>query len=78
MSYSCVTVPSLRRAIDAIVRGVQSGAISEATLNAATERVAAFAARFARPPLAVLDLAVLDSERHRAVVERVLGAGAAT
>jgi beta-N-acetylhexosaminidase len=67
-----------RRAIDAIVRGVQSGAISEATLNAATERVAAFAARFARPPLAVLDLAVLDSERHRAVVERVLGAGAAT
>ncbi len=63
-----------RRAIDAIVRGVRSGALSETLLNAAAERVATFAARFARPPLAELDLTKLDGERHRAVVARVLRA----
>ena len=68
----CHSAELARRAIDAIVRGVQSGALDEAILKAASERVAAFAARFARPPLDRVDLSALDGERHRAVVERVL------
>jgi beta-N-acetylhexosaminidase len=60
------------RAIDAIVRAVESGTVAEEILNAAFRRVTAFAARFARPPVERADLGALDGERHRALVARVL------
>ncbi|HEV8551578.1 MAG TPA: glycoside hydrolase family 3 N-terminal domain-containing protein, partial [Polyangiaceae bacterium] len=59
------------RAIDAIVRAVRSGRVAEEILQRAVTRVTAFAAEFARPPLATLDLSRLDSEAHRAVVRRL-------
>jgi beta-N-acetylhexosaminidase len=59
------------RAIDAIVRAVQSGRLSEATLRAATSRLDAFRARFALPAASAPDLGVLGSEPHRAVLERL-------
>jgi beta-N-acetylhexosaminidase len=67
----CHDAELARRAIDAIVRAVKSGAVAEEILNAATRRVSAFARRFARPPLEHVDLTLVGSERHRALVERV-------
>ncbi len=56
----CQSSELSHRAIDAIVRAVESGRVSEATLDGALERVTALAARFARPPLATPDLSSLD------------------
>jgi beta-N-acetylhexosaminidase len=59
------------RAIDAIVRAVKSGAVTEEILNAASQRVTALAARFAHPPLEHAALGLVGSEAHRALVERI-------
>lgn len=70
----CHTAAFAHRGIDAIVRAVQTGRVREEKLRRAVERVERFAARFARPPRATADLALLDSERHRAVAARLTGA----
>jgi len=67
----CHTAALAHRAIDAIVRAVHGGRVSEETLKLAVERVARFTRRFARPPAAASDLSSLDSEPHRAVVARL-------
>jgi beta-N-acetylhexosaminidase len=67
----CLTPPLAWRAIDAIVRAVQSGELSEAALTSATSRLDAFAARFARPAQTAPDLGSLGSDAHRAVLERL-------
>jgi beta-N-acetylhexosaminidase len=67
----CHTAELAHRAIDAIVRAVQAGRLSEAKLRVALERVTRFAQRFARPPLATSELSSLDGEQHRAVVARL-------
>jgi beta-N-acetylhexosaminidase len=73
----CHTAELARRAVDAIVHAVKSGAISEEILKAATARVAAFGARFASPPLERAELGLVGDERHRELVERVLAAAEA-
>jgi beta-N-acetylhexosaminidase len=67
----CHTAELAHRAIDAIVRAVQSGRVSEETLKHAVARVARFSERFARPPAVASDLSTLDSEPHRALVARL-------
>lgn len=59
------------RAIDAIVRAVQDGRLSEHAFQAAAARVEAFAARFARPVPDETDLGVLACAEHRATVARL-------
>jgi len=71
----CEHAELARRAMDAIVVAVKSGRLSEAILLAASKRVARFAERFARPPLAEPNFGVLDSEQHRAVLARLMEAG---
>jgi beta-N-acetylhexosaminidase len=67
----CLTPALAWRAIDAIVRAVQSGELSEKILTSATSRLDAFAARFARPAETAPDLGSLGSDAHRAVLERL-------
>jgi beta-N-acetylhexosaminidase len=69
----CHTAALAHRAIDAIVRSVQSGRVSEETLKVALERVTRFSEHFASPPRETLDLSSLDGEPHRAVVARLAG-----
>lgn len=73
----CHTPELARQAIDAMVSAVQAGRVSEATLWRASERVAAFARRFAHAPLDAPPLEVLASASHRAVLERLERAGEA-
>ena len=70
----CHTAALAHRAIDAIVRAVQSGRVTEETLKRAVDRVARFSERFARPPAKASDLSSLDSEPHRSVVARLASA----
>lgn len=67
----CHTAALAHRAIDAIVRAVQAGRVTESSLKLALERVTRFSERFARPPLATPELSHLDSEPHRAAVARL-------
>jgi len=67
----CHTAALAHRAIDAIVRAVQAGRISEETLKRAVERVTRFSERFARPAAETSELSSLDSEPHRSVVARL-------
>lgn len=69
----CHTASLAHRAIDAIVRSVQSGRVSEESLQAALGRVSRFSERFASPPRETPDLSNLDGEPHRAVVARLAG-----
>ncbi|HEY3497561.1 MAG TPA: glycoside hydrolase family 3 N-terminal domain-containing protein, partial [Polyangiaceae bacterium] len=61
-----------RRAISAIVTGVKTGLVPEARLVEAAERTRGFARRWARSPERGVDLSILGSPEHRAVVERIL------
>jgi beta-N-acetylhexosaminidase len=67
----CLTPELAWRAIDAIVLAVKNGRLSEELLLSATRRLDAFGMRFAGAAAMPADLAVLDSEAHRAVVERL-------
>ncbi|HTQ02480.1 MAG TPA: beta-N-acetylhexosaminidase [Polyangiaceae bacterium] len=67
----CHSPELARRAIDAIVRAVKSGAVGEEILQRAVERVASFSERFARPPLAHADLSLVGSSAHAALVDRL-------
>jgi beta-N-acetylhexosaminidase len=68
----CHTADIAHRAIDAIIRAVESGAVSRETLATANRRIARFADRYARPAIAKPDLSSLRSEAHLAVIERML------
>jgi beta-N-acetylhexosaminidase len=68
----CHTAELAHRAIDAIIRAVESGAVSRQTLDTANRRIEHFAARYARPAPDAPELNVLKTERHLAVIERLL------
>jgi len=73
MLLVCHTAELAWRAIDGIVRAVQSGRLAESSLNAAHARVEALAARFARPAPEPAGLRVLDSKEHREVRDTIEG-----
>ncbi len=74
----CHTPELARRAIDAIVRAVKSGALGEEILQRAERRVASFAERFARPPAARAELELVGSSAHAALVARLCEAAGVT
>ena len=70
----CHTAALAHRAIDSVVRAVESGKLSQQTLAAATRRFAEVRARYAKPVGEVAGLQVLRSPEHLALVARILEA----
>jgi beta-N-acetylhexosaminidase len=70
----CHTAELAHRAIDAIVRAVESRKLSRETLDTASRRFATLRARYAKPVGKSDALSVLQSSEHRALVARILGA----
>jgi beta-N-acetylhexosaminidase len=70
----CHTAELAHRAIDAIVRAVESGELSQSILDTATRRFTAVRTRFEKPVGGVAGLATLRSPEHLALVARILGA----
>jgi beta-N-acetylhexosaminidase len=70
----CHTAALAHRAIDAVVRAVESGKLSRQTLDTATRRFAAVRDRYAKPIGPASGLAVLRSPEHLALVERIVSA----
>jgi len=68
----CHTAELAHRAIDAIVRAVESGKLSQQVLDTATRRFGSVRARFAKPVGAASGLATLRAPEHLALVERIL------
>jgi beta-N-acetylhexosaminidase len=67
----CQSVEGAHRMIDAIAEAVRSGAVPESRLAEASERVSKLAERWAEPPIEAFDPSLLDSDAHRAVIERI-------
>ncbi len=68
----CHTADLAHRAIEAVIRAVESGTVSREVLATANRRIAAFSHRYARPAQDTIDLSCIRSEAHLAVIERVL------
>jgi beta-N-acetylhexosaminidase len=72
----CHTAALAHRAIDSIVRAVQSGGLDRSVLNEATRRFAAVRERYAKPVGSSEGLGMLRSKPHLDLVARILeGAG---
>jgi len=69
----CHTAELAHRAIDAIVRAVQSGKLSQAVLDTAARRFGNVRSRFEQPVGSAAALATLRSPEHLALVARILG-----
>jgi beta-N-acetylhexosaminidase len=67
----CHTAELAHRAIDAVVRAVEAGALRRETLDVATRRFDSVRTRFARPVGDESALAVLQSDAHLRTVERI-------
>ncbi|MEI9941237.1 MAG: beta-N-acetylhexosaminidase [Pseudomonadota bacterium] len=67
----CHTAEIAHRAIEAVVRAVESGAISRETLANANRRIRTFTDRYTRPALEAPDLSVLRCDAHLALLERI-------
>jgi beta-N-acetylhexosaminidase len=70
----CHTAALAHRAIDAIVRAVESRKLSREMLDSATRRFATLRARYEKPVGPASGLSQLRSNAHLAVVARILGA----
>ena len=68
----CHTAETAHKAIEAIIRAVESGKISQETLATAQRRIQTFTRRYARPAQDKVDLSCLASDAHLAIIERVL------
>jgi beta-N-acetylhexosaminidase len=68
----CHTATLAHNAIDAIVKAVESGQLSQAVLDAATRRFANVRSRFEKPVGEAAGLAVLRSPEHLALVQRII------
>lgn len=68
----CHTAELAHRAIDAIVKAVESGKVSRETLANATRRFEQVRTRFERPVGSAAGLAALRAPEHLAVVARIL------
>lgn len=69
----CHTAELAHRAIDAIVKAVQDGKLSQSVLDEATRRFGAVRSRFEKPVGPASGLAALRSPEHLALVARILG-----
>ena len=69
----CHTAELAHRAIDAIVKAVQDGKLSQSVLDEATRRFSAVRSRFEKPVGPASGLAALRSPEHLALVARILG-----
>jgi beta-N-acetylhexosaminidase len=69
----CHTAALAHRAIDAVVRAVESGELSQVVLDEATRRFHGVRSRFEKPVGDVAALAALRSPEHLALVARILG-----
>jgi beta-N-acetylhexosaminidase len=70
----CHTAELAHRAIDAIVRAVESGKLSQGIVDTATRRFTAVRTRFEKPVGSVEGLAMLQRPEHLALVARIRGA----
>jgi beta-N-acetylhexosaminidase len=68
----CHTAALAHRGIDAIVRGVESGKLSQSRVDAAARRFKVVRDRFAQPVGGAAGLATLRSPEHLALVARIL------
>jgi beta-N-acetylhexosaminidase len=68
----CHTAELAHRAIDAIVKAVESGKVSRETLANATRRFEQVRTRFEKPVGSAAGLAALRAPEHLAVVARIL------
>jgi beta-N-acetylhexosaminidase len=68
----CHTAELAHRAIDAIVRAVESGKLSQSCVDGAARRFKVVRDRFAQPVGAAAGLATLRSPEHLALVARIL------
>ena len=69
----CHTAELAHRAIDAVVRAVESGKLSQSILDTATRRFTVVRTRFEKPVGSAAGLATLRSPEHLALVARILG-----
>lgn len=69
----CHTAELAHRAIDAVVKAVESGKISRGALADATRRFEQVCTRFEKPVGSATGLAALRAPEHLAVVARILG-----
>jgi beta-N-acetylhexosaminidase len=69
----CHTAALAHQAIDAVVRAVQTGRLSQQVLDTATRRFDRVRSRFAKPVGATADLSTLRAPEHLALVARILG-----
>ena len=69
----CHTAELAHKAIDAIVRAVESGKLSQQILDTATRRFDKLRSRFAKPIGPAAGLATLRAPEHLALVARILG-----
>ncbi|HYQ01207.1 MAG TPA: beta-N-acetylhexosaminidase [Polyangiaceae bacterium] len=67
----CHTAELAHRAIDAVVRAVEVGRISQEQLGTANRRMKTFTDRYAHPAVENPDLSVLRCEAHLALSERI-------
>ena len=74
----CHTAALAHQAIDAIVRAVENGKLSQHVLDTATRRFESVRSRFAKPIGSVAGLAALRAPEHLALVARILGTVEAT
>jgi len=74
----CHTAELAHRAIDAIVKAVESGKLSQSVLDTATRRFNSVRSRFEKPVGPAAGLATLRSPEHLALVARILGTVDAT
>jgi beta-N-acetylhexosaminidase len=69
----CHTAELAHRAIEAIVRAVENGKLSQQILDTATRRFDSVRSRFAKPVGGAAGLSALRSAEHLALVARILG-----
>jgi beta-N-acetylhexosaminidase len=69
----CHTAELAHKAIDAIVRAVESGKLSQQIVDTATRRFDKVRSRFAKPIGPAAGLAMLRAPAHLALVARILG-----
>jgi beta-N-acetylhexosaminidase len=74
----CHTAALAHRAIDAVVRAVETGQLSQSVLDSATRRFESVRSRFAKPVGSADELSRLRSPEHLALVQRIVGTGGAS
>ena len=70
----CHTAELAHRAIDAIVRAIESGKLRQSIVDTATRRFTTVRTRFEQPVGGAAGLAMLQRPEHLALVARILGA----